>query len=172
MPQPTQTERAELEQGRARLRAKHLLPAAERPATPGAGIHHAALICSDVEQTIDFYQGLLGFPLIELVENRDYPGSSHFFFDLGNRTLLGFFDFPGLGLEPGVEAIGGVQHIAISVPRGKWERLRARLDEAGVEYAGPDRGIEESMYLRDPDGIQIELLSDPLMFFGGRQLDE
>ena len=172
MPQPTQTERAELEERRARLRAKHLRPADERPETPGAGIHHAALICSDVEQTIDFYQGLLGFPLIELVENRDYPGSSHFFFDLGNRTLLGFFDFPGLGLEPGVEAIGGVQHIAISVPRDKWERLQKRLDEAGVEYAGPDRGIPESMYLRDPDGIQIELLSDPLMFFGGRQLDE
>ena len=41
-----------------------------------------------------------------------------------------------------------------------------------MEYAGPDRGIEESMYFKDPDGIQIELLSDPLMYFGGRQLDE
>jgi glyoxylase I family protein len=28
-------------------------------------------------------------PLVELVENRDYPGSSHFFFDIGNRNLLG-----------------------------------------------------------------------------------
>ena len=84
----------------------------------GAGIHHAALICSDVERTIQFYQDLLGFPLVELVENRDYAGSSHFFFDLGNKTLLGFFDFPGLGLEPGVESIGSVQHIAISLPAG------------------------------------------------------
>ncbi len=161
-----------LEARRDELRTAYLRPVAERPATPGRGIHHAALICSDVEQTIRFYQGLLGFPLIELVENRDYPGSSHFFFDLGNQTLLGFFDFPGLGLGPAVEAIGGVQHIAISVPRDRWEQLRATLDEAGVEYAGPDRGIEESMYLKDPDGIQIELLSDPLMFFGGRRLDE
>ena len=119
-----------------------------------------------------FYQDLLGFPLVELVENRDYPGSSHFFFDLGNQTLLGFFDFPGLGLDPGVESIGSVQHIAISSPRERWEQVRERLDEAGVEYAGPDRGIEESMYFKDPDGIQIELLSDPLMYFGGRQLDE
>ena len=47
---------------------------AERPQTNGRGIHHAALICSDVATTIEFYQGLLGFPLIELVENRDYPG--------------------------------------------------------------------------------------------------
>jgi hypothetical protein len=31
----------------------------------------------------------LGFPLVELVENGDYPGSSHFFFNIGNRNLLG-----------------------------------------------------------------------------------
>jgi glyoxylase I family protein len=50
--------------------------------------------------------------------------------------------------------------------------LRGRLDEAGIEYVGPDRGIPESMYFRDPDGIGLELLSDPLMYFAGRQLDE
>ncbi len=169
---PTDQQLVELEGRRTQLRERYLQPASQRPPTPGRGIHHAALICSDVERTISFYQGLLGFPLVELVENRDYPGSSHLFFDVGNKTLLGFFDFPGLGLEQGVEAIGGVQHVAISVPRAEWERLRGVLDEAGVAYVGPDRGIEESMYLRDPDGIGVELLSDPLMFFGGRQLDE
>ncbi len=167
----THNERADLAARREQLAAKHLRPAVDRPLSPGAGIHHAALICSDIERTIDFYQGLLGFPLVELVENRDYPGSSHLFFDVGNRNLLGFFDFPGLGLQPGIEAIGGVQHIAISVPRDRWEQLRVRLDEAGVAYSGPERGIPESMYLRDPDGIGIELLSDPLMYFAGRQLD-
>ena len=75
------------------MREKYLRPPEDRPTTTGRGIHHAALICSDVEQTIRFYQDLLGFPLVELVENRDYHGSSHFFFDLGNKTLLGFFDF-------------------------------------------------------------------------------
>ncbi len=169
---PTETELADIGERRAQLVATHLRAAGEREPTPGRGIHHTDLICSDVERTIDFYQGLLGFTLIELVENRDYPGSSHFFFDLGNKTLLGFFDFPGLGLEPGIEAIGGVQHIAISVPRDRWEVLQKRLDEEGVPYVGPDRGIPESMYLRDPDGIGIELLSDPLMYFAGRQLDE
>ena len=171
MAKPDEAEQAELEARRAELRTKHLRPADQRDPTPAAGIHHAALICSDPERTIEFYQGLLGFPLVELVENRDYPGSSHFFFDVGNRTLLGFFAFPGLGLEPAVEAIGSVQHLAIHVPRDRWERLRERLDELGVEYAGPDRGIEESMYFKDPDGIQIELLSDPLMYFGGQVLD-
>jgi glyoxylase I family protein len=147
------------------------VPADRRPASNGRGIHHAALICSDPEATIRFYQDLLGFPLIELVENRDYPGSSHFFFDLGNSTLLGFFDFPGLGLEPGREALGTVQHIAISVEPSRHAELRARLDSAGISYGGPDQGIEESLYFRDPDGIQIELLSDDLMYFGGQWLD-
>ncbi|MFZ0325033.1 MAG: VOC family protein [Actinomycetes bacterium] len=169
---PSKAELVELEARRAELRDKYVLPADRRPQSPGRGIHHAVLICSDVEQTIQFYQGLLGFPLVELVENRDYAGSSHFFFDLGNKTMLGFFDFPGLGLEPGVEAIGGVQHIAISATRERWEEIQAKLDAAGVSYAGPNLGIPESMYFKDPDGIQIELLSDPLMYFGGRHLDE
>jgi glyoxylase I family protein len=164
-------QRRQIDAHRARLREAYLVPSVERPPTNGRGIHHAALICSDVEQTIQFYQGLLGFPLVELVENRDYPGSSHFFFDLGHETLLGFFDFPELGLEPGVEAIGTVQHIAISVTPEHHAILRTRLDEAGIAYGGPEQGIPESMYFRDPDGIQIELLRDPLMFFAGRQLD-
>jgi glyoxylase I family protein len=164
-------QRRQIDAHRARLREAYLVPSVERPPTNGRGIHHAALICSDVEQTIQFYQGLLGFPLVELVENRDYPGSSHFFFDLGHETLLGFFDFPELGLEQGVEAIGTVQHIAISVTPEHHAILRTRLDEARVAYGGPEQGIPESMYFRDPDGIQIELLRDPLMFFAGRQLD-
>ena len=172
MPEPTEAERQQLEERRAELRKRYLVPLKERPESNARGIHHAALICSDVEQTIEFYQGLLGFPLIELVENRDYPGSSHFFFDLGNKTLLGFFDFPGLGLKEWEERLGGVQHIAIAVPPDKHAELRKKLDDAGIPYDGPQRGIPESIYLRDPDGIGIELLSDDLLYFGGRWLDK
>ncbi|MGI8664648.1 MAG: VOC family protein [Jatrophihabitans sp.] len=171
MPQPSAEQVTELAARRAELRERYLLAPQQRPASSGRGIHHAALICSDPATTIEFYQDLLGFPLIELVENRDYPGSSHFFFDLCNSTLLGFFDFPGLGLPPGTEAIGTVQHIAISVAPDRHAELRTRLDQAGVSYGGPDQGIEESLYFRDPDGIQIELLRDELMYFGGQWLD-
>ena len=90
-----------------------------------------ALICSDVERTIQFYQDLLGFPLVELMENRDYKGSTHLFFDIGNNNLLAFFDFPGLGLQPGVESLGGVQHIAISTTPENLERVKSRLEENG-----------------------------------------
>jgi glyoxylase I family protein len=171
MAAPDEAEQARLEQRRAELRDRYVKPFAERPESNARGIHHAALICSDVEQTIKFYDGLLGFPLVEITENRDYPGSSHFFFDLGNRTLLGFFDFPGLGLKPAEERIGTVQHIAIAVPPDKHAMLQARLDDLEIPYDGPQRGIPESIYLRDPDGIGVELLSDELMYFAGRYLD-
>jgi glyoxylase I family protein len=154
----------------AELRERHLRPPASRPATTAAGIHHAAFVCDDVEATIHFYQDLLGFPLVELVENRDYPRSTHFFFDLGHGNLLGFFDFPGLGLGRAAEAIGGVQHVAISVAAEQHARLRARLDDAGIGYLGPDRGVEESLYLRDPNGVQIELYREDLGVFDGRRL--
>jgi glyoxylase I family protein len=172
MATPDDDERARLAERRAELKARYVKPLSERPQSNARGIHHAALICSDVEQTIRFYDGLLGFPLVELTENRDYPGSSHFFFDLGNKTLLGFFDFPGLGLQPAEERIGAVQHIAIAVPPDKHAALQKKLDAEGIPYDGPQRGIPESLYLRDPDGIGIELLSDELMFFAGKHLDQ
>ena len=140
--------------------------------SPGGGVHHLALICSDVERTIRFYQDVLGFPLADVMENRDYPGSTHFFIDIGHGNLLAFFDFPGLGLEPAVEAIGGVQHVAISVGQDDLDAARHRLDAAGIEYLGPDRGLTDSLYVKDPDGIQIELLAQPLRRMEGRTLGE
>ena len=149
---------------------KYLKPAAERPQSTARGVHHMALICSDVEKTIQFYQGLCGFPLVELMENRDYKGSTHLFFDIGNDNLLAFFDFPGLGLKPGEESLGSVQHIAISTTPENLERVKARFDADGVRYLGPDRGVTTSIYFKDPDGIQIELIAEPLRIMDGRSL--
>jgi catechol 2,3-dioxygenase-like lactoylglutathione lyase family enzyme len=148
-----------LEQARARIRDVHLKPAGERPASTARGLHHTALISSDVERTVRFYQDVLGFPLTELIENRDYPGSSHFFFDIGNGNLLAFFDFPGLDVGPYAEVLGGLHHMAISVDPERWEKLVARLTEAGVEHV-VHSGV--SVYFRDPDGARIELIADPL----------
>jgi len=147
----------------AALRQTYIKPSGERPTSTARGLHHLALICSDVEQTIQFYQDVLGFPLVELMENRDYKGSSHLFFDIGHDNLLAFFDFPGLGLKPAIEAIGSVQHIAISVYPEHFERLKSALDAKGIPYIGPDRGAKDSIYFKDPDGIQIELIREPLL---------
>lgn len=170
MPQPEGAELEAVRARRAELKDKYLRPLAERPASTVKGVHHAALICKDVEETIRFYQDLLGFPLVELVENRDYSGSSHFFFDIGNRNLLGFFDFPGHDHPDFSETIGAVQHIALSTSAEEFAAVRTRLDEAGVEYIGPDRGIDNSLYIRDPNGVGIEFYSEELGLFEGEPL--
>src|SRR6202142_1438067 len=154
-----------IEAERDRLRSKDLR--ASRPASPARGVHHVALLSSDVERTIRFYQELLEFPLTEIFENRDYAGSNHFFFDLGNGNLLAFFDFPGLDLGPYAEVLGGLHHLAISVTPEKWAALRANLDAAGVEYL-EESGV--SLYFRAPDGARLELLADPLGEMYGSQV--
>ncbi len=141
-----------------RLRAAHLRPKQERPASTARGVHHQALISSDVERTIAFYQDLLEFPLTDLFENRDYEGSTHFFFDIGNGNALAFFDFPGLGLEDYAEVLGGHHHLAISMPQDNWERIKGKLADAGVEMWEH----QTSIYFAGPDGERLELIADPL----------
>jgi glyoxylase I family protein len=170
MPQP---QGEELERVRARredLRRRYLKPAASRPPTTVGGVHHLALICQDTEETIKFYQEFLGFPLVELIENRDYAGSSHFFFDIGDGNLLGFFDFPGHQHPAWQETIGGVQHLAISVTAEQFDAARKKLEQAGVDYLGPDRGADNSMYFRDPNGVGLELYREDLGKFEGIDL--
>ena len=95
------------------LRVRHLATPEQRPASSARGVHHLALLSHDVERTIAFYQDLLEFPLTELFENRDYQGSTHFFFDIGNGNLLAFFDFPGLDL-------GDYAEETLEVPATDW----------------------------------------------------
>ena len=170
MPPPQGKELEEIRARRQKLREQYLRRRGERPASTVQGVHHIALICKNVEETIQFYQEFLGFPLVELVENRDYAGSSHFFFDIGTHTLLGFFDCPGHEHPAFTETIGGVQHLAISISPEQYDAARKRLDEAGVAYLGPDRGVEESMYFRDPNGVGLELYREELGVFNGTRL--
>ena len=58
-----------------------------------------------------------------------------------------------------VTEITDVNHVAISVTKEKWEHLRGKLDAAGVEY---HMASGTSIYFRDPDGVRLELLADPL----------
>ena len=170
MPQPSGAELERIQTHRDALREKYL---ANAPAKSSArGVHHVALICRDVEETCDFYQGLLGFPLVEMVENRDYAGSTHFFFDLGHGNLLGFFDFPGHDHPEFTETLGNLQHLAISVDDEHFRAAKQRLDERNVDYLGPDRGVEDSLYLRDPNGAGIELYNSEIGIFNGVRITD
>jgi catechol 2,3-dioxygenase-like lactoylglutathione lyase family enzyme len=116
---------------------------------------------------VGFYQDVLEFPLTELIENRDYAGSSHFFFDIGNGNLLAFFDFPGLEIGPYAELLGGLHHVAISVEPDRWRTLVGNLERAGVAH---EVHSEVSVYFRDPDGARLELIADPLGEMYGTQV--
>lgn len=148
-----------IEENRRRIRDIWLRRRGERPPSTARGVHHIALLSSNVERTVRFYQDVLGFPLTDIFENRDYPGSNHFFFDIGHGNLIAFFDFPDLPLGPYAEVLGGLHHVAISMTPEEWERARARLDDAGVAYQ-LESGT--SIYFRDPDEARLELIADPL----------
>ena len=122
------------------------------------GINHLALTCKDMKRTVDFYSGVLGMPLTKTI-NLPRGMGQHFFFDIGHGNTIAFFDFPGLDLGPYGEDLGGLHHLAISVEPTRWAHLKARLDDAGVDYAHIDG---TSIYFRGPDGERIELIADPL----------
>lgn len=150
-------DRSKHDRERARIKAAHLHD--ERPSSSARGVHHVALLSSDVERTVRFYQDLLEFPLTDMFENRDYQGSTHFFFDIGNGNALAFFDMPGLDLGPYAEVLGGLHHLAISMPPERWAKIKAKLDKESIPYQHIDGS---SIYFFDPDGARLELISDPL----------
>jgi len=148
------------------------------------GINHLALVSSDMARTVEFYEGVLGMPLVKTIELPAGMGQ-HFFFDCGGDDMLAFFWFPGApeGV-PGISApaarpdkgdltsaIGSMNHVAFNVPVEHIESYRQRLIDAGIpcsEVANHDDsewGISREMhpgvfvrsiYFQDPDGILLE----------------
>ena len=108
------------------------------------GINHLALVCRDMERTVDFYTNVLGMPLVKTIELPAGMGQ-HFFFDCGGGDSLAFFWFPDAPpAAPGVSAptgrpdqgsltsaIGSMNHVAFSVPADKIDEYRDRLSAAG-----------------------------------------
>jgi catechol 2,3-dioxygenase-like lactoylglutathione lyase family enzyme len=148
------------------------------------GVHHLALVCRDMERTVDFYTRVLGMPLVKTIELPAGMGQ-HFFFDCGNGDHLAFFWFPEAPEPlPGVSApaarpdngdltsgIGSMNHVAFGVPPERIDEYRARLAAAGVECSevvnhddsewGVSEGLHPGVYVRsvyfqDPDDILLE----------------
>jgi catechol 2,3-dioxygenase-like lactoylglutathione lyase family enzyme len=120
------------------------------------GINHVALVCSDMQKTVDFYSGVLGMPLIKSL---DLPGGmgQHFFFDTGNGDCVAFFWFanaadrvPGISSPAAIPGIGEItssvssmNHLAFHVPAEKFDEYRQRLKDKGVRV-GPVLNHDES----------------------------
>jgi catechol 2,3-dioxygenase-like lactoylglutathione lyase family enzyme len=147
------------------------------------GIHHIALVCSDMQRTIKFYEDVLGLPLVKVLElpaGRGY----HFFFELTNGDHVAFFWYAGAPeAAPGIaapaclptqgdfrSAHGSMNHIAFNVPAEKFDDYVARLHNAGIETTiiehddsptqiadGYHEGVwARSVYFFDPDRICLE----------------
>ena len=141
------------------------------------GVHHLALCTDDMKATVDFYVDVLGMPLIHAMKvppglgtgpqnrgNPPYEAIRHYFFDMGNDSLLAFFEIPQ-GAEPrgNRNAIGAMQHCAFVVTPQRFKEIEDRLKRAGLEYIGPIPQLPGlvGIYLIDPNGIRLEFACQP-----------
>src|SRR5437899_4095887 len=116
------------------------------------GVHHITFVGSNRETTIDFYQGVLGMPLVFEQPNLDVPEETHLYFDAGDGRLITFFVRADRATDatPTPETVGAVHHIAYAVSREAFERAATRLAAAGYPNTGRvDRGFMDSLYFRD-----------------------
>lgn len=144
---------------------------------PTRGIHHLALTTEDMKGTTEFYVKVVGMPLVHAMKvppgvgvgpknrgNPPYEEIRHYFFDMGNDSLLAFFEIPK-GEKPASDrdAIGGMQHCAFVVTPDQMKALQGRLEAAGVPYDGPVDILPGlvSLYFRDPNGVRLEACCEP-----------
>jgi catechol 2,3-dioxygenase-like lactoylglutathione lyase family enzyme len=141
------------------------------------GVHHLALCTDDMKKTVDFYVGVLGMPLVHAMKvppglgagpknrgNPPYENIRHYFFDMGNDSLLAFFEIPK-GREPQANrnAIGGMQHCAFVVTPQRLAEIEQRLKARKIDYIGPIPQLPGlvGIYFLDPNGIRLEFACQP-----------
>lgn len=141
------------------------------------GVHHLALTTEDMKMTTEFYVKVLGMPLVHAMRvpaglgtgpnnrgNPPYEEIRHYFFDMGNDSLLAFFEIPK-GAEPQTNrnAIGGMQHVALTVTPERFDDIERRLNENGVPHSGriPQLPGLLGIYFYDPNGIRLEFACQP-----------
>ena len=141
------------------------------------GVHHLALCTDDMKATIDFYVDVLGMALVHAMKvpaglgtgpgnrgNPPYERIRHYFFDMGNDSLLAFFEIPK-GKEPAANrnAIGAMQHCAFVVTAERFREVEGRLKSCGIGYIGPIPQLPGllGIYFYDPNGIRLEFACQP-----------
>lgn len=124
------------------------------------GVHHITLLGAGRQVSIDFWEGVLGMPLVFDQPNLDNPAEGHLYFDPGDGRLITVFTDEGRAASPRPKrpAVGEVHHLAFAVSRATFLQAVERLDERGISHSGAkDRGFMDSIYFRDPMGLLIEL---------------
>jgi glyoxylase I family protein len=137
---------------------------------PTRGIDHLAFVTDDLPATMDFYTRVLGMQLVHVRRvpfERDrgqppYDNLRHYFFSMGNDSLLAFFEYPK-GLAKQIRDLpGGMQHVAFHVAPERFDAAVERAKGCGVDVIGPVPlgGRFWSAYFYDPNGIRLELATD------------
>lgn len=126
------------------------------------GIHqlnHAVLHVRDVEASVAFYRDVLGF---EEAMDSPLPGRAAFLRapDSTNDHDLGLFGMgPQAGPNPAGRATVGLYHLAWEVQTlGDLQEIAIALQEAGALTGASDHGTTKSLYGRDPDGLEFEIV--------------
>ena len=124
---------------------------------PGARIGHVHLKVSDLERSLAFYCGVLGFDLVQR-----YGSQAAFVSAGGYHHHIGLNTWESRGGSPPPRGTTGLYHVAILYPtRAALARALVRLRDAGVALDGAsDHGVSEALYLHDPDDNGLELYWD------------
>jgi catechol 2,3-dioxygenase-like lactoylglutathione lyase family enzyme len=130
------------------------------------GIDHLAFVTDDLPVTMDFYTRVVGMRLVHVRRvpfERDrgqppYDNLRHYFFDMGNDSLLAFFEYPKGLARSNRDLPGGMQHVAFHVPMERFDAVVERVRGHGVNVIGPVSlgGRFWSAYFFDPNGIRLE----------------
>jgi len=128
-----------------------------RPIDPGVRIGHVHLKVADIERSLAFYCGVLGFEL-----TARYGSQAAFFSAGGYHHHFGINTWESKGGRPPLPGATGLYHTAILYPtRAALADALRRLIAAGVPLEGAsDHGVSEALYLRDPDDNGVELYRD------------
>ncbi|MET9795293.1 ring-cleaving dioxygenase [Nocardiopsis alba] len=124
-----------------------------------SGIHHVTAIASDPQANADFYLNALGMRMVKRTVNFDAPQTYHFYYGdrAGNPgTIMTFFPWPDA--PKGKIGAGQATTTTFSVPEGSLGWWADHLASLNVPTTRPaERGQEDVLSLRDPDGLLIEL---------------
>lgn len=128
-----------------------------RPIDPATRIGHVHLKVGDLERSIRFYHGVLGFPVTQR-----FGAQAVFLAAGGYHHHIGLNSWESQNGPPPPRGCTGLYHVAILYPtRASLADALRRLIEAGVPLQGAsDHGVSESLYLQDPDGNGLELYCD------------
>jgi catechol 2,3-dioxygenase len=127
------------------------------PIDPGTRIGHVHLKVADLERSLGFYCGVLGFQVMQR-----WGTQAAFISAGGYHHHIGLNTWDSLGGPPPPPGSTGLYHLAILYPsRAALADALRRLVAAGIPLDGAaDHGVSEALYLRDPDQNGVELYCD------------